>query len=305
MRKLANEALDTVRRQEMREHAGSQEGSKEGKALKHSRWALLKNPWKLTVRQEEKLSQLKKTNQTLYRGSRPRSHLMLSGWRFSVEELTRRLLARWLDAIFRETNPESISCFEFELPMAHSTLHGAMHRDGECIPFSADIRDVAEFSLWVRSFVPETERLHFCDEGVSGQLDLRPDTSPSDIFRLFNYVPPPPQREAPAVVQAGHFKAGIDGLAIVRGVELLLRQRHEEEAQAIELDRGEDVLEQPVEVVDGDHLSTRDVTQLRAALREHHGRELGEELLGEIELHVEALEPRKHGRPGLRRASWR
>ena len=63
VRKLANEALDTVRRQEVREHAGSEEG----KALKQSRWALPKNPWNLTVRQGETLNQLKKTNQTLYR----------------------------------------------------------------------------------------------------------------------------------------------------------------------------------------------------------------------------------------------
>ncbi|HYO66837.1 MAG TPA: ISL3 family transposase [Archangium sp.] len=63
VQKLAIEALDTVRRQEVREQAGSPEG----KALKHSRWALLKNPWKLTVRQGEKLSELKKTNQRLYR----------------------------------------------------------------------------------------------------------------------------------------------------------------------------------------------------------------------------------------------
>ncbi|WP_052519403.1 ISL3 family transposase, partial [Archangium violaceum] len=63
VQKLANEALDTVRRQEVREQAGSPEG----KALKHSRWALLKNPWNLTVRQGEKLSELKKTNQRLYR----------------------------------------------------------------------------------------------------------------------------------------------------------------------------------------------------------------------------------------------
>jgi hypothetical protein len=118
--------------------------------------------------------------------------IILSDWRFSAGDLTRRLRARWPGAIFQETNPESISCFEFELPMAHSTLHGVMHRDGECIPFSADIRDIAEFSLWVRSFVPEAERLHFCDEGGSGQLDLRPDTSSSDIFRLFDYVLPPP-----------------------------------------------------------------------------------------------------------------
>ena len=63
VQKLANEALDTVRRQEVRRLAGSEEG----RALKQSRWALLKNPWNLTVRQGEKLSELKKTNQTLYR----------------------------------------------------------------------------------------------------------------------------------------------------------------------------------------------------------------------------------------------
>jgi len=63
VQKLANEALDTVRREEVRERAGSPEG----KALKQSRWALLKNPWNLTVRQGEKLSELRKTNQTLYR----------------------------------------------------------------------------------------------------------------------------------------------------------------------------------------------------------------------------------------------
>jgi transposase len=41
--------------------------SEEGRALKQSRWALLKNPWNLTVRQGKKLSELKKTNQRLYR----------------------------------------------------------------------------------------------------------------------------------------------------------------------------------------------------------------------------------------------
>jgi transposase len=63
VQKLANEALDTVRRQEVRRLAGSEEG----KALKQTRWALLKSPWNLTMRQGEKLSQLKKDNQPLYR----------------------------------------------------------------------------------------------------------------------------------------------------------------------------------------------------------------------------------------------
>ena len=47
VQKLASEAVDTVRRQEV----GLLGGAAEGRALKKSRWALLKNPWNLTVRQ--------------------------------------------------------------------------------------------------------------------------------------------------------------------------------------------------------------------------------------------------------------
>lgn len=63
VQKLASEAVDTVRRQEM----GLLKGTAEGRALKKSRWALLKNPWNLTQRQGQKLSEVARTNQRLYR----------------------------------------------------------------------------------------------------------------------------------------------------------------------------------------------------------------------------------------------
>jgi transposase len=63
VQKLASEAVDTVRRQEV----GLLGGTAEGRALKKSRWALLKNPWNLTQRQGEKLSEVARTNQRLYR----------------------------------------------------------------------------------------------------------------------------------------------------------------------------------------------------------------------------------------------
>jgi transposase len=63
VQKLASEAVDTVRRQQM----GLLKGTPEGRALKQSRWALLKNPWNLTQRQGEKLSEVARTNQRLYR----------------------------------------------------------------------------------------------------------------------------------------------------------------------------------------------------------------------------------------------
>lgn len=63
VQKLASEAVDTVRRQEV----GLLGEAPEGQALKKSRWALLKSPWNLTVRQGQKLSEVARTNRRVYR----------------------------------------------------------------------------------------------------------------------------------------------------------------------------------------------------------------------------------------------
>jgi transposase len=63
VQKLASEAVDAVRRQEVK----LQGPPDQAQALKHSRWALLKNPWNLTQRQGEKLSEVARTNRRLYR----------------------------------------------------------------------------------------------------------------------------------------------------------------------------------------------------------------------------------------------
>ncbi len=63
VQKLASEAVDAVRRDEV----NRQGSTAQRQALKHSRWALLKNPWNLTQRQGEKLSEVARTNRRLYR----------------------------------------------------------------------------------------------------------------------------------------------------------------------------------------------------------------------------------------------
>lgn len=60
---LASDALDMVRREQWRELQGTPEGT----AIKKSRWALLKNPWDLTRKQRQKLSEVQKNNLRLYR----------------------------------------------------------------------------------------------------------------------------------------------------------------------------------------------------------------------------------------------
>jgi transposase len=63
VQKLANEALDEVRRGEVRQAAGTQGAA----AVKKSRWALLKSPWNLDLRQGQKLREVQRLNRRLYR----------------------------------------------------------------------------------------------------------------------------------------------------------------------------------------------------------------------------------------------
>ena len=63
VQRLVSDALDEVRRAQVR-LVGLGE---KGRATKHSRFALLKNPWNLTRKEKEKLCELQRTNAPLYR----------------------------------------------------------------------------------------------------------------------------------------------------------------------------------------------------------------------------------------------
>ena len=92
VQRLASDALDQVRRQLMRE---AEEGDPR-RALKRTRWALLKNPWNLTRRERGKLSELQRLNAPLYRAYLLKESLadLLSSLR--PRHATNRLQA-WLD----------------------------------------------------------------------------------------------------------------------------------------------------------------------------------------------------------------
>jgi len=63
VQRLAHDALDEVRREEVRKAEAADK-----KPLKGTRWALQKNPWNLTTLEEEKLSMLEQVNEPIYRG---------------------------------------------------------------------------------------------------------------------------------------------------------------------------------------------------------------------------------------------
>lgn len=63
VQRLAHDALDEVRRQQMRELRGTDEGA----AIKKTRFALQKNPWNLTQPETERLALVQRHNRPLYR----------------------------------------------------------------------------------------------------------------------------------------------------------------------------------------------------------------------------------------------
>jgi transposase len=63
VQKLAQEAVDQVRREQVRLLTGNGDA----KGLKKTRWALLKSPWNLTDGEHDKLADVQRTNRPLFR----------------------------------------------------------------------------------------------------------------------------------------------------------------------------------------------------------------------------------------------
>ena len=87
--------------------------------------------------------------------------------------------------------------------------------------------------------------------------------------------------------------SGLLGLAVGGGVELLLRELRDQQPQAFQVLGVEDALEDLLEVLDGHHLALRHVAQVGPRGQEDGRRELGQEVLGQVEVEVEALQARR------------
>ena len=92
VQRLVHDALDEVRREEVSEYGRT---TPEGKALKRSRWAVQKSPWNLSQEEQEKLSELQRTNKKLYRAYLLKESLASILDRSQVN-VARRKLIEWI-----------------------------------------------------------------------------------------------------------------------------------------------------------------------------------------------------------------
>src|SRR5437870_504599 len=79
----------------------------------------------------------------------------------------------------------------------------------------------------------------------------------------------------------------LDRATVTRQVELLLRKRRDEQAQAVELLRREDPDERLVEIPARDELSLRDVSEIGTRCEIDRRRKLRKKLRREIEIEIE------------------
>lgn len=91
VQRLAHDALDEVRRSQVREAADPDEK----RALKHTRFPLQKNPWNLTEIETTKLADVQRTNRKLYRAYLLKETLA-AGLERRQPNVAKRLLLGWI-----------------------------------------------------------------------------------------------------------------------------------------------------------------------------------------------------------------
>src|SRR5690348_12002558 len=95
-------------------------------------------------------------------------------------------------------------------------------------------------------------------------------------------------------VKASDTKARRGAFAVIRRVEFFLRKRRKQHLKPAKLHGCQDVLEKPVKIVDGDNFSTRNIAQLRPALKEYRRRKFRKERVGQIKVDIKPLQTGKH-----------
>lgn len=90
VQRLAHDALDEVRREEVRKAAGDEKD-----VLKRTRWALQKNPWNLVGFEHGKLADLQRSNSPIYRAYLLKESLLAVFDRRQIN-VARRKLLEWI-----------------------------------------------------------------------------------------------------------------------------------------------------------------------------------------------------------------
>ncbi len=107
---------------------------------------------------------------------------------FKIEQaqLINALKAEWSNIDIQTiVNPERAYSLSFRIPLTNDILEGRLERAGQCVVLEGDVRDCAQFALWLRSQLDSKHKLLFYDEAYSADVELGSETTAHEIIKCF------------------------------------------------------------------------------------------------------------------------
>ncbi|MCP2728332.1 hypothetical protein [Limnofasciculus baicalensis] len=111
-----------------------------------------------------------------------------TNWQINESDFSQQIQKKWSNIqISPTTNPDSYYAIEctIKVPGIGERLDVALHRDGQGISLDGYLEDCARFAIWFRSLVPPTQQLVFYDREYNSHIELRAETTESDIIQPF------------------------------------------------------------------------------------------------------------------------
>ncbi len=109
-----------------------------------------------------------------------------TGWKLDHATFVESLRVHWPDADIRIADDPTINYpLEWTLQMPEMRLDGTLDREGKAINLDGDIRDCAQFALWVRSLIPNEYKLVFFDEEYTASVEIEKETTEEELVKPF------------------------------------------------------------------------------------------------------------------------
>lgn len=110
-----------------------------------------------------------------------------TNWHINESNLMNHLFKKWLNIQIKEmTNPDDFYLFKGLIKLSSDkTLEFALHRDRQGVSLDGYIEDCAFFAVWLRSIVPQNQKLVFYDQGYNAHIELNQSTTELDIINSF------------------------------------------------------------------------------------------------------------------------
>jgi len=164
VQRLASDALDEVRRIQLRETRGTEQG----RELFKSRYALLKNPWNLRLDEKQKLRDLQRTNAQIYRAYLLKETLA-AAMDYRQPKRGERALREWLAWASRSKLKPFVRVARTIRKHLDGVLAYFQNRETNGIVegFNNKLRMIARRAFGFHSPAPLISMLHLCCGGIT------------------------------------------------------------------------------------------------------------------------------------------